>query len=194
MHWLNILVKVLVIALSALVFFRYLPSFEGKAMEARFFFFTIGVLILPAIWLLKGRPKNYPHAADAILGIPLIIDGMGNATPAYSTWFFDDIVHFVSPLIFGFVFVGVFYAFSKSKALAWFATVGVLTSSHIIFEIMEAYGDSLDGMSLYTSLPDTLSDLGWGLLASVALLFIMNFSIKSGIGEKLAHFLAARLP
>ena len=83
---LNVAVKLL---LAGLVIFSStnpdLPQFAGKAMAARAMFYPWAALLIPAIWLLRGRPSPYPHLLDALIALPFLIDVAGNAANLYDT-------------------------------------------------------------------------------------------------------------
>lgn len=59
------------------------PQFARKAMRARALSYPLAPSLVPLAWWRAGRPAPYPHAADAALSLPLILDGGANAFDLY---------------------------------------------------------------------------------------------------------------
>jgi hypothetical protein len=75
-----------------------LPQFTGKAFAGRALADPIALLVLPIGWWLFGRSRiGFPVAADILLGLPFLIDVVGNALDLYDTieWW-DDANHLVN--------------------------------------------------------------------------------------------------
>lgn len=75
------------------------PQFRGKAMRPRAIAYPLIPLAVPVTWLRRGRPQPYPHAADLVLSLPLILDAGANAFDVYRrVKNFDLLVHTVNAL------------------------------------------------------------------------------------------------
>jgi hypothetical protein len=95
--WLDLAVKLLLLALLAFGAFSGLERFEGKAFGWRLVGYSIAALLVPAIWVARGRRLPYPFAVDVLFVLPFLIDTIGNAFNLYDTidWW-DDANHFVN--------------------------------------------------------------------------------------------------
>jgi hypothetical protein len=90
----DLAVKVAVVALAVYPLLDPGSShFAGKAMGARAFLYPALTLLIPAVWLLSGRPGPYPFLADIVLGLPFVIDAAGNVFGLFSITGFDAIPH-----------------------------------------------------------------------------------------------------
>jgi hypothetical protein len=66
--WLDVAVKVALVALLVFaVVRRDLPQFESKAVVGRALTYPIAALIVPAVWLLRGRRGRYPYDVDVLI-------------------------------------------------------------------------------------------------------------------------------
>ena len=74
-------------------------QFEGKAFGARLATYPISLVVVPAVWWFRGRGrgKGFPYAADTLLGLPFLIDVLGNTFDLYDTisWW-DDVNQYVN--------------------------------------------------------------------------------------------------
>jgi len=96
---LDVLVKVATVALLAwAVASPDLPQFQGKAFTGRAIAYPIALLVLPiAWWLFARRSIPYPVLPDTLIGLPFLIDVLGNALNLYDSidaW--DDLNHLVN--------------------------------------------------------------------------------------------------
>lgn len=90
----TIVVKLVVVALTLYPLIRPGSShFAGKAMEVRAVLYPAMMLLIPAIWLLAGRPHPYPALADIALGLPFAIDAGANVLGLFAIRGFDAIPH-----------------------------------------------------------------------------------------------------
>lgn len=92
----DIAVKVGTVALLAFALANpQLPQFQGKAFAGRAIAYPIAMLALPIIWWLFARRRiPFPVASDILIGLPFLIDVVGNALNLYDTidrW--DDLNH-----------------------------------------------------------------------------------------------------
>jgi hypothetical protein len=89
-----IIVKVAVVALAVYPLVRPRAShFAGKAMGVRAVLYPAMMLLIPAVWLLAGRPLPYPALADIALGLPFAIDAGANVLGLFAIRGFDAIPH-----------------------------------------------------------------------------------------------------
>ncbi len=74
-----------------------LPQYAGKAMLGRAITFPIAAFLVPAVWWLRYRDRDYPVAIDLLFTTPFVIDVVGNALGLYdSVDWWDDANHFVN--------------------------------------------------------------------------------------------------
>ena len=74
-----------------------LPQFQGKAFAGRAIAYPIALAIVPVVWLLLRRPIPYPVVPDILIGLPFLIDMVGNALGLYdSVEWWDDANHLVN--------------------------------------------------------------------------------------------------
>src|SRR5262245_53723510 len=95
----DVAVKLATVALLAYALLNpQLPQFQGKAFAGRAIAYPIALLALPVIWWLFARRRiPFPVSSDILIGLPFLIDVVGNALNLYDTvdhW--DDLNHFVN--------------------------------------------------------------------------------------------------
>jgi hypothetical protein len=83
--WLDLAVKLSLVALLAFGAFSGLDRFAGKAFGWRLVGYSIAALVVPAIWAARGRRPPYPFVADTLFVLPFLIDTIGNALNLYDT-------------------------------------------------------------------------------------------------------------
>jgi hypothetical protein len=87
--------KAAVIALAVDAFVNSeAPRYSGKAMRVRAVGYTVGMLLVPVAWRLRGRPQPYPRELDMAVTLPLLVDAGGNAIGIYRRAHIDDLIHF----------------------------------------------------------------------------------------------------
>lgn len=95
----NIAVKVLlVLFLLHAVVFPDLEQYQGKGMGWRLVLYPLTALIVPVVWLLRGRrPQPYPHHIDLVVALPFLLDTAGNTFNLFDTitWW-DDFMHLLN--------------------------------------------------------------------------------------------------
>jgi hypothetical protein len=90
----DLAIKALVVGLSLYPLARPGAShFAGKAMGARALLDPATTLLIPAVWLLSGRPSPYPVLADGALGLPFVVDAGANVLGLFAIRGFDVIPH-----------------------------------------------------------------------------------------------------
>ena len=155
------------------------PQFQGKAFAGRAVAYPLALLALPALWwLLARRAIPYPVKPDILMGLPFLIDVVGNALNLYDSvdaW--DDLNHLVNwslhTAAIGLLLrVGTWRYWTRvALALCWAVTTAVLWE---FAEFATFVQNSPEAASAYA---DTIGDL---LLGST--------------GGLIAGLLTARLP
>ena len=80
---------------------------DGKAMEARAPLFLAPAVLVPVVARLRSW-NPYPHAADALLSAPFLIDTLGNLLGFYDEYpVTDDVLHALNWVLL----VAAFHAF-----------------------------------------------------------------------------------
>ena len=165
--WLDIAVKAALICLLLFGAFSGLQQFEGKGFLWRLATYPIAALVIPLIWVLRGRRPAYPYATDVLLTLPFLIDTAGNALDLYDTilWW-DDVNHLVNwALLSG--AIGVLIRRTRLgswETLALVVGFGAVTA--ILWEIAEYFAFIRESTELATAYTDTLGDLILGLAGS----------------------------
>ena len=142
-----------------------LPQFQGKAFAGRAIAYPIALAIVPVVWLLLRRPIPYPVVPDILIGLPFLIDMIGNALGLYdSVEWWDDANHLVNwwlhtaaiaILLAG---TGLPRAARAGLGIAWAATTAIL------WELAEYVTFVPGSAEASTAYADTLGDLALGLL------------------------------
>lgn len=102
---LNVMLKVLLV--GVLVFAATHQSwdrFEGKGFTYRLVLFSLPSIVVPIVWLVRGRRRPYPHVVDLLIAMPFLLDTLGNALNFYNRFdVTDDVLHFTNwiPLVAG---------------------------------------------------------------------------------------------
>jgi hypothetical protein len=153
----------------------HLPQFEGKAMTGRAIAYPIAMLLVPAVWFLAGRSREwaYPVAVDILVVLPFAIDMAGNAANLYDTigWW-DDANHFVNWAI---LVAGVTVLLERTRIERWTViglAIGFGGVSAIVWELLEYETFIKHSKELRTAYTDTLGDLTLGLSGSVVAAFV----------------------
>ena len=134
---LNVTVKVLlVLFLLHAVLYPDLPQYQGKAIGWRLLLYPLTILIVPIVWLLRGRrPVPYPHHIDLVVALPFVLDTMGNAFNLFDTisWW-DDFMHVLNwiPWVMVAGFIARYFPLGRVNValLAW----GYGAITHILWE------------------------------------------------------------
>lgn len=162
--WLDLAVKLSLVALLAFGALSGLERFAGKAFGWRLVGYSIAALVVPAIWAARGRRQPYPFAADTLFVLPFLIDTIGNALDLYDTidWW-DDANHFVNwALLSGAVAVALLRAhINRAELFALVVGFGGITA--ILWELGEYFAFIRNSPELATAYTDTLGDMALGL-------------------------------
>jgi hypothetical protein len=165
--WLDMGVKVALVALLAFGAFSGLDQFEGKAFGWRLLTYPLATLVVPIGWWLTGRRPPYPYAADILLTLPFLVDVVGNALDLYdSVSWWDDFNHFLNwALLTG----GVAALLQRTRVsrleLAALA-IGFGAVAAILWELAEYFTFIRGSDEEATAYTDTLGDMSLGLLGA----------------------------
>jgi hypothetical protein len=165
--WLDLTVKLSLVLLLAFGAFSGLERFAGKAFGWRLVGYSIAALIVPAIWVARGRRPPYPFLADTLFVLPFLIDTIGNALNLYDTidWW-DDANHFVNwALLSGALAVALLRSRIRGAEL-FSLVVGFGGVTAILWELGEYFAFIRNSPELATAYTDTLGDLALGLSGS----------------------------
>lgn len=162
--------------MALVVLFPDLPGWAGKAPLIRALTYPIAGILVPVGWWARGRRGRYPHAADALIGLPFVVDLAGNVPDLYDriSWW-DDANHLWNWL---FLCLGIGLLLRRSprvtdrRVLA--GLVGGIGALAIIWwEVAEYLAFIRTSPELDTAYTDTLGDLllssTGGILAGVLL-------------------------
>ena len=156
-----------------------LPQFTGKAFTGRALAYPVALLALPIGWWLFGRSRMaFPVAADILLGLPFLIDVVGNALNLYDTieWW-DDANHLVNWALHTAAVAlllrvgGWGYWTRVALAFGWAVT------SAVLWEFAEFVTFVPTSPEAATAYGDTLLDLALSMLGgAVAAVVVARFS------------------
>lgn len=164
--WLDVAIKVATVALLAwAVASPDLPQFQGKAFTGRAIAYPIALLILPVAWWLVARRRiPFPVVPDILIGLPFLIDVIGNALNLYDSidaW--DDLNHLGNWALHT-AAIGLLLRFGSwgfwtrvALGLGWAVTTAALWE---FAEFATFVQDSPEAATAYT---DTLGDLALGM-------------------------------
>jgi hypothetical protein len=163
----DIAIKLATIALLAwAVVNPDLPQFSGKAFTGRALAYPIALLVLPVGWWLLGRGRlPYPVAADILLGLPFLIDVVGNALNLYDTveWW-DDANHLVNWALHT---AGIGLLLRAGRWGSWTRAAlafGWASTTAVAWELAEFVTFVPNSPEAATAYADTLGDLVLGLI------------------------------
>jgi hypothetical protein len=176
--WVDVAIKVGTVALLAwAVLSPDLPQFTGKAFMGRAIAYPLALLVLPVAWSVLGRPRGmvFPVAADILLGLPFLIDVVGNASNLYdSVEWWDDTNHLVNWFLHT-AAIGVLLRLGSwgrwtrvALMIGWAATTAVL------WELAEYVAFVPNSPEAATAYRDTLGDLALGLLGGTAAAILIS--------------------
>jgi hypothetical protein len=165
--WLDLLVKLSLVALLAFGAFSGLERFAGKAFSWRLAGYSIAALLVPAVWVARGRRTPYPYLADMLFVLPFLIDTIGNALDLYDTidWW-DDANHFVNWALVTGAVAAALARTHVNRAELFAIVVGFGGVTAILWEIGEYFAFIRNSSELATAYTDTLGDLSLGLSGS----------------------------
>lgn len=145
-----------------------LPQFHGKAFTARAILYPIALIAMPLIWRLTGRRIPFPVVADILIGLPFLIDVLGNALNLYDSidrW--DDLNHLVN---WG-LHTGAIGLLLRHGPWGWRTRVALAfcwaVSSAVLWEFGEYVTFVPNSPEAATAYRDTLGDLALGMLGGL---------------------------
>lgn len=176
--WLATALKMLLLGLLLFGALSGAAQFEGKAFGGRLLTYPIAGLVVPAGWYVAGRPRPYPHAIDALLVSPFLVDVLGNALDLYDTvWWWDDANHFVNWALLG----GAFALILVRAGLGRWSTLGLVVGfgavSAIVWELAEYVSFIRNSPELETAYEDTLGDLALGVSGSLVVAVLASLRV-----------------
>ncbi len=160
-------VKVAVIGLSLYPLARPGSAhFAGKAMGVRALIYPATTLLIPILWLLAGRPGPYPLLADIALGMPFLVDGVGNVLGLFAIKRFDIIPHAT-----GWFFLSMAFGLAVAPLVGepWIAfglVIGFGAVVDILWEIGEYLLMKSGASGLQLTYENTIQDLGFSLIGA----------------------------
>lgn len=165
----NLLAKATLVGLLAYaVTHPEMERFAGKAMTTRALLYPLATVLVPIGWWLRGRPRPYPHGADALLAGPFLVDVGGNVANLYDTvvWF-DDVAHAAT---WALLVLAVGSLIARLEIPAWAVgglSVGFGAASHVVWEILEYLLMRSGNSGLALTYGDTIGDLAASLTGSL---------------------------
>src|SRR5919204_4795656 len=162
--WLDLAVKLSLLILLAFGAFSGLERFAGKAFGWRLVGYSIAALLVPAIWVARGRRLPYPYAVDTLFVLPFLIDTAGNALDLYDTidWW-DDANHFVNWALLSGALAVALRRTRIGRGELFSLVVGFGAVTAILWEVGEYFAFIRNSSELATAYTDTLGDLSLGL-------------------------------
>lgn len=163
-----VILKALVIGLTALGAFGGLERFEEKGFGWRLIWYPAMILLLPAVWRFLGRGA-YPYLADALITLPFLIDVLGNVLNLYDTidWW-DDVNHFANWLLLS-LGIGVLLLRTRHEPVVLAAFVLAFGSTAAILWELGEYATFIrtNEDEFATAYTDTLGDLTFDLVGTL---------------------------
>ena len=135
------------------------PRYSGKAMRVRAVGYAGGLLAVPLVWRLQGRPQPYPREIDLAIMLPLLVDAGGNAIGIYQRAHVDDLIHFAD----GATLASVVGALATPRTRTSWEAAGVAALAGMaaagVWEIGEWIGLKLGARGMDLTYEDTMTDL-----------------------------------
>lgn len=140
----------------------------GKAMTGRALFYPISAIVIPIVWLLRGRPAPYPHAADALLVAPFLVDLWGNVLDLYNgiVWF-DDVAHSVTWMLLVLAVGMLMLRWGLPHWVTAGLCIGFGAVTHIVWEIVEFVALWYGAPGMHLTYEDTIGDLAMSLCGTL---------------------------
>jgi hypothetical protein len=169
--WVDVAVKVATVSLLSLAILApSLPQFQGKAFAGRAIVYPIALVALPIGWWLFGRRRlPFPVASDILLGLPFLIDMLGNALNLYDSidWW-DDLNHLGNWALHTAAIVLIARQLAQTRLVQVLLGIAWAGATAILWELAEYVAFVPDSPEAATAYRDTLGDLALGLLGGTA--------------------------
>ena len=165
---------------GAVVVFALIPMirpdtshFAGKAMGVRAVLYPAMIVLIPAIWLLAGRPSPYPVWADIAFGLPFAIDAGANVFGLFAIPGFDVIPHFLGWFLISLAFGLGMAPLAGERWIGFGLVVGFGAVIDILWEAGEFAMMKSGASGLQLTYENTIQDLVMSLSgATVAAILI----------------------
>ena len=135
------------------------PRYSGKAMRVRALGYAGGLIAVPLVWRLQGRPQPYPREIDLAITLPLLVDAGGNAIGIYQRAHVDDLIQFAD----GATLASVVGALATPRTRTSWEAAGVAALAGMaaagVWEIGEWIGLKLGARGMDLTYEDTMTDL-----------------------------------
>jgi hypothetical protein len=135
------------------------PRYSGKAMRVRALGYAGGLLSVPILWRLRGRPQPYPRELDMAITLPLLVDAGGNAIGIYQRAHVDDLIHFAD----GATLASIVGALATPRTRTSWEAAGVAALTGMaaagVWEIGEWVGLKLGARGMDLAYDDTMTDM-----------------------------------
>jgi hypothetical protein len=154
-----------------------LPQFTSKAFTGRAIAYPIALLVLPVAWWLLGRPRGmaFPIGADILLGLPFLIDVVGNALNFYDAieWW-DDANHLVNWFLHTAAIGLLLRLGSWGQGTRVALGIGWAATTAILWELAEYVAFVPNSPEAATAYADTLGDLALGLVGGTVAAILVS--------------------
>lgn len=143
------------------------PRFAGKAMGARSVLYPAMMLLIPAVWLLAGRPSPYPIVADVALGIPFLVDAGANVLGLFDITGFDAIPHSTGWFFLAIAFGLAVAPLAHERWIAFGLVAGFGAIIDIAWEIGEYVLQRSGSSGMNLTYENTIQDLAMSLAGAL---------------------------
>lgn len=143
------------------------PRFRGKGSRTRAVGYTVGLLLVPAIWRALPDRGRYPRGLDLAVSVPLLIDAGGNSLGLYNEAHLDDVVHFLNSAIVAGVAGALFATRTDEPLEAALAGTGAAIAGETFWEIAEWVGLKAGAKGMDLTYDDTMADLAESALGAM---------------------------
>lgn len=163
----DLAVKLLVVGLSLYPLARPGSShFAGKAMGIRAAAYPATTLLIPALWLLSGRPSPYPYLADIAFALPFAVDAGANVLGLFAIPRFDAIPH-----VSGWFFLSIAFGLGvaplvEHRWIAFALVLGLGAVVDILWEVAEFALMKSGASGLQLTYENTIQDLVMSLIGA----------------------------
>jgi len=190
----NITIKVaLVVAFAVAIIFEPVGA-QGKGMEYRAPAFLGSAILVPLI-AIKRKWDPFPHAADALLAAPFLLDTVANVAGFYERFnATDDVLHLTNWILL----VMAFHAFRfrnvhhrKDALLLGYGIGGLAIIWWEAFEwLLSTEGPLTGGKGLELGYTDTVGDLilssSGGMVGSILAIYLLG-PTRAGVSQTSAQ-------
>ena len=192
---LNLAVK---LAVAALALYPLLDPdashFAGKAMGVRALIYPAFTLLIPAAWLLAGRPRPYPFLADTALALPFALDAAGNVLGLFAISGFDALPHALGWLLLSLAFGLAVAPAVERRPVLFGLVVGFGATIDILWELGEYLLMKSGSSGLQLTYDNTIQDLVFSLAGAVVAAWIVAVVVRPSPGTPETPFGWAREP